>query len=103
MCRCFFLSIWLLLALAVSAQVLPVGSVDGIVKDPSGALLTGVKITLKNVDTQITRATMSNEEGYFFFPLVQPGSYEVDAEKAGFKKGTQELSVRTGIRSTADF
>ena len=101
--RCFSLSIWLFLAMALSAQVLPVGSVDGIVKDPSGALLTGVKVTLKNVDTGITRATVSNEEGYFFFPLVPPGAYGVEAEKTGFKKGTQEISVRTGIRSTADF
>ena len=48
----FFLSILQSLALALSAQVLLVGSVDGIVKDPSGALLTGVKLTLKNVDTK---------------------------------------------------
>ena len=97
------LAICQFLALVVSAQVLPVGSVDGIVKDPSGALLTGVKITLKNVDTEIVRSTVSTEEGYFFFPLVPPGNYEVEAEKAGFKKGAQEISVRTGIRSTADF
>jgi len=101
--RCFSLSIWLFLAMSLSAQVLPVGSVDGIVKDPSGALLTGVKVTLKNADTGIARATVSNEEGYFFFPLVPPGAYSVETEKTGFKKGTQEISVRTGIRSTADF
>ena len=96
-CFCFGL------VTALTAQVLPVGTVDGTVKDPSGALLTGIKVTLKNLETGVSRDTTTTESGYFFFPLVNPGRYEVAAEKAGFKKGTQEIIVRTGIRSTADF
>ena len=38
----FFVSLWMGVASLLSAQVLPVGSVDGTVKDPSGALLTGI-------------------------------------------------------------
>ncbi|MCL5742751.1 MAG: TonB-dependent receptor, partial [Acidobacteria bacterium] len=91
------------LVAALTAQVLPVGTVDGTVKDPSGALLTGIKVTLTGLDTGQSRDATTNESGYFFFPLVQPGRYEVAAEKAGFKKGTQQITVRTGIRSTADF
>jgi hypothetical protein len=91
------------LAALLSAQVLPVGTVDGTVKDPSSALLTGIKVTLTNVETGVSRDATTNESGYFFFPLVNPGRYEVAAEKTGFKKGTQEITVRTGIRATADF
>jgi len=91
------------LAVILSAQVLPVGTVDGIVTDPSGALLTGIKVTLQNIDTGVSRDATTNDSGYFFFPLVAPGRYSVAAEKSGFKKGTQEILVRTGIRSTADF
>ncbi|HZT28886.1 MAG TPA: TonB-dependent receptor [Bryobacteraceae bacterium] len=87
----------------LSAQVLPVGSVDGTVKDPSGALLTGIQVTLRNVDTGVSRNTLTNESGYYFFPLVNPGTYDVSAEKTGFKKGSQQVVVRTGIRATADF
>jgi hypothetical protein len=91
------------LAFVLSAQVLPVGTVDGIVKDPSGALLTGIKVTLQNIDTAVSRDAITNDSGYFFFPLIPPGRYLVTSEKPGFKRGTQEILVRTGIRSTADF
>jgi hypothetical protein len=60
-------------------------------------------VTLKNIDTGVSRDTITNDNGYYFFPLVNPGTYEGAAEKAGFKRGTQEILVRTGIRSTADF
>ena len=82
-------------------QVLPVGSIDGTVKDPSGAVLLAVKVNLSNVETGISRTAETNAEGYFFFPLVTPGRYQIAAEKTGFKRGTQETAVRTGIRSTA--
>jgi hypothetical protein len=96
-CLCFGL------VATLTAQVLPVGTVDGTVKDPSSALLTGIKVTLKNIETGQSRDAVTNDIGYFFFPLVQPGKYEVAAEKAGFKRGTQEILVQTGRRSTADF
>jgi len=79
------------------------GTVDGTVRDATGAMLTGIKVTLKNIDTGVSRDTTTNDSGYYFFPLVNPGRYEVSVEKVGFRRGTQEISVRTGIRSTADF
>ncbi|MEN6603186.1 MAG: carboxypeptidase-like regulatory domain-containing protein, partial [Bryobacteraceae bacterium] len=96
-CLCFGLVITL------TAQVLPVGTVDGTVKDPSSALLAGAKVTLKNIETGQSRDATTHDIGYFVFPLIQPGRYEVAVEKTGFKKGTQELLVETGRRSTADF
>ncbi|MBM3724021.1 MAG: carboxypeptidase regulatory-like domain-containing protein [Acidobacteria bacterium] len=95
---------WALLAAFCSfAQVLPVGTVDGTVTDSSGAALPAIKVTLRNLDTGVARDTTTNDSGYYFFPLVNPGRYESSVEKAGFKRGVQELTVRTGIRSTADF
>ena len=87
----------------LNAQVLPVGTVDGTVKDSTGALVPTVKVILKNLDTGDTRETLTTDSGYYFFPLVNPGRYESAVEKPGFKRGTQEIVVRTGIRSTADF
>jgi len=92
-----------LLAAGLAAQVLPVGTVDGTVKDTTGGTLADIKVTLRNVDTGIARDVQTNADGYYFFPLVNPGRYEASVEKAGFKKGVQEVLVRTGIRSTADF
>src|SRR5262245_18947885 len=93
----------LALAAPLSAQVLPVGTVDGAVEDPSRAPLPGIKVTLTNLETNQSRTAETNGVGYFFFPLVNPGRYGVSAEKTGFKRGTQEILVETGKRSTADF
>jgi hypothetical protein len=103
MSRISFRPALLALASMLSAQVLPVGTVDGTITDPSGSLLTGIEVTLTNLETNVRRTATTNESGYFFFPLVNPGNYEVSATKAGFKRGTQAVTVRTGIRSTADF
>jgi hypothetical protein len=88
---------------AMFAQVLPVGTVDGTVKDSTGGLLSGIQATLTNTETNQSRTATTNEIGYFFFPLVNPGSYQVSVEKVGFKKGTQQVLVQTGRRTTADF
>lgn len=93
----------ILTGMLLTAQVQPVGTVDGFVADSSGGALAAAKVTLKNVDTGIARDTLTNESGNFFFPLVNPGRYEASVEKTGFKKAIQEVTVRTGIRSTADF
>lgn len=93
----------LVFAAALTAQVLPVGTVDGTVTDTTGGALPGIKVTLRNIDTGVARDTETNDAGYYFFPLVNPGRYESIVEKVGFKRGVQELAVRTGIRSTADF
>jgi len=103
MLRRLFLILCLGLSATLSAQVLPVGSVDGTVKDPTGSAMPGVNITLKNVETGVSSTATTNETGYYFFRLVNPGTYEVSAEKTGFKRGTQQIPVRTGIRATADF
>jgi Carboxypeptidase regulatory-like domain len=91
------------LSTTLSAQILPVGSIDGTVKDPTSALVPSVQIVLKNTKTGVTSSTTTNDSGYFFFRLVNPGTYEVSAEHAGFKKALQQVSVRVGMRSTADF
>jgi hypothetical protein len=96
-------SLLILAGCLLHAQVQPVGTIDGSITDGSGGTLAGVKVTLRNLDTGVARDTSTNESGNYFFPLVSPGRYEASVEKAGFKKGIQEVTVRTGIRSTADF
>jgi hypothetical protein len=89
-------------AATLAAQVLPVGTADGTVKDPSAAVLPGVRVTLTNRDTQQVRTALTNDAGYYFFPLLPPGPYQVAAEKEGFKRAVQDLTVETGRRTTVD-
>jgi hypothetical protein len=55
--------------------------------DPSGAVIPGVPVTARNVDTGITRSTTSATNGAFeLVNLAAPATYTVTAEHAGFKR-----------------
>src|SRR5947209_19572798 len=64
----------------------PVGSVSGIVKDPSGALIPGVKLTLTNPATNAQLSAVTNSSGEFQFLQLAPATYSLVAENSGFKK-----------------
>jgi hypothetical protein len=64
----------------------PVGSVSGTVKDPSGALIPGVKLTLSNTATNGHWSTTTNTSGEFQFLQLAPAPYSLVAESSGFKK-----------------
>src|SRR5947199_5138279 len=61
------------------------GSIDGIVRDASGAVLPGVTVEARNSATGATLPTVSDASGRFRFPSVQIGTYDVTASLAGFK------------------
>jgi hypothetical protein len=64
----------------------------GTVKDASGAVVVGARITLKNSQTGVARATASDKEGGYLFTLIPIGIYEVTVEQHGF-----ETYVHKGI------
>jgi hypothetical protein len=59
-------------------------SITGEVTDSAHAIMPGVKITVRNVDTNIGRTIETNTEGYFTITNLSPGNYELIAEKEGF-------------------
>jgi hypothetical protein len=61
-------------------------SISGIVKDPSGAVVTGANVTVTNEGTGFERKTTTNESGFYTITNIQPGFYKVAVEAAGFKK-----------------
>jgi hypothetical protein len=58
----------------------------GTVKDPTGAVVMGAKVTLTNSNTNISHSTTTNKDGGYLFTLVPIGSYEVTVEQTGFEK-----------------
>src|SRR5258708_20219251 len=64
---------------SLGAQTSTTGDVAGVVTDPTAAVLSGVSVTLKNVDTGGSTSTTTNAQGSFNFPLLQPGHYSVSA------------------------
>jgi hypothetical protein len=77
------------MSLSISAQV-PTGTILGTVKDPSGAVVAGAAITIRNVDTGDRRTAVSGTDGAYRVPQLPTGHYEVKAEQSGFRTETQQ-------------
>ncbi len=73
------------------------GQITGTVTDSTGAVMSGVKVTVTNQDTGLTRETTTNESGTYTVPLLRVGVYLVTAEQAGFK-----VAVRSDIQLNVD-
>lgn len=68
------------------------GEIRGTVTDQSQALIEGVKVTITNVSTGVSRTATTDASGVYDVPFVQPGEYSVSFAKDNFKTFT-----RTGI------
>jgi hypothetical protein len=91
----------LLVLLGVPHASGQIASASGRVTDPAGWVIPETIITLTNADTGIQRRALSNEVGYYFIPLLQPGSYRVAAQKSGFRPVSRDgIVVRVGDRIT---
>ena len=62
------------------------GSIVGIVKDPTGAVVPKAKVVLTNEATGVESHATTNDSGYYVVNSVPSGLYSMSAEAAGFKK-----------------
>ena len=72
-----------LLSLTVSAQTFR-GTILGTVTDPNHALVTGAKITVKNMNTGLERSTTTDDAGNYTVAELPIGLYEVRVNQTGF-------------------
>jgi len=61
------------------------GTISGTVKDDQGGVMPGVTVTARNTQTQQNAVTVSDSTGFYTFPSLLPGKYEILAELQGFK------------------
>src|SRR3984957_1081444 len=85
------LVLMLLAALNLSAQTFR-GTILGTVTDPSGAVLPGAKVTVKNVGTGLERTTDTSADGSYSLPELPIGTYTVTVVLSGF-----QTSETTGV------
>jgi hypothetical protein len=75
-------------------QAAPSGSVRGYVQDASGARVVGASLALTGIETNHTRRARSDALGYFQFPELGPGRYQLTVEAEGFRRTTlREITV----------
>jgi hypothetical protein len=76
------------------------GSIEGTVKDPSGATISGALLKVRNIHTAATFAAASNESGLFEFLVLPVGTYELTLTHDGFAPLIQkDLFVTVGSRT----
>lgn len=84
--RTVILSLVLLLAAGAGFSQTATSRFGGTVVDPSGAAISGAVVALTNNRTGLHMESPSNQEGYFQFVGLPPGSYKVTVEHTGFKQ-----------------
>lgn len=83
----------LLIALFVLALVAPMAraqsmfaSLNGTVQDSQGAVLVGAAVSVRNVASGETQTAVTNRDGYFSFPELPAGNYQLTVTAKGFQK-----------------
>jgi len=59
-------------------------SLNGVVRDATGAVVANATVVLHNVDTTVERTTISNEVGNYVLQNITPGRYRLQVKAAGF-------------------
>ncbi len=79
------------------------GALNGTVVDPSGAVIPGAKVTLKNLDTQVEQEAITNSAGRYVFVAIPPARYTIEVTKEGFKvSATSEFTLAVNQTLTTD-
>ena len=79
-------------------------SLAGQVTDPSGGAVAEARVAVMHAATALTRTTETNRNGYYVVPALPPGEYEIEVQRAGFKKlrrGGVQLYVGEQARADA--
>jgi Carboxypeptidase regulatory-like domain len=92
----------ILSASPLKAQIL-YGSIVGNVKDSQGGVIPGATVTATNTETNLTRETVTNDEGGYSLTNVLPGPYAVKITMTGFREAIQaNVPVTIGQISRVD-
>jgi len=77
---------------SVHAQVSTTGNITGTVRDPQGAAVPKVEVTIVQDKTGVSRTVTASDDGFYNIPSLPAGIYSISTSPAGFKK-----TVITGV------
>src|SRR5437868_1146965 len=78
-------------------------SIAGVITDPSGSVVQGAKIRLRNTATNDTREAVSNATGSYKFDNLLPGTYDITAAAPGFTSYLQSnMILRANTAATVN-
>ncbi len=91
------LSVFLIVLFTANLWAGTDGAITGTVKDSSGAIVRNANVTATNVNTGVRQQVTTNDVGFYSFPNLPVGGYDISIRKAGFK-----LYRRTGVAIDAN-
>jgi len=103
--RLLFVAICLLfsqLTGGVALAQVATGTISGIISDPAGAVIPESTVTLTNSATGQVFTSTTNANGFYSFPALQPGQYQVEATRRGFDKSQTSLALAVGQLAKID-
>ena len=80
-----------------------IGTVQGTVKDPNGALVAGAKVTIIQPNTGYTQTTQTDAQGAYKLVNIPFSDYNVRAEASGFQVTEQHIDLESAVPLNLDF
>src|SRR6516165_4605170 len=102
--RCMVLKGLLSIFLATTAFAPVGGSISGTVKDTTGGVIPGAMVTVTNSSIRTEFKTITDAKGYFSFPNLAVGTWDLSIELTGFKpqkKAGLVIDVNTALEVNA--
>ena len=87
-------------AYLTAQTTLSTGSISGTVQDPSGAAVSGAKVTISNIATGQKIDLTSNSSGAYNSGPLAPGNYNVQISAKGFTTISSSIGVQVGNGAT---
>jgi hypothetical protein len=78
------------------------GTIQGIVKDPTGGVMQAVVVRITNPVTGFTRTATTDTVGKYVFTNLPPNPYRLIVEAQGFQQLERDVDVRSGVPITLD-
>jgi len=79
-------------------------TISGTVTDQQSAIVPGAAVEVKNLDTNATVTTITNDSGNYVVPFLPTGQYTISVSLTGFKRAVREnILLRVGDRIQLDF
>lgn len=77
-------------------------SLQGLVTDQQGAVISEAVVTITNADTSAARKVLVNTQGGYSFLQMPPGKYNIEVQHPGFRTYTSNVRLQINVPSTLD-
>ena len=91
-----------LMVVSPAAGQTRIGTVQGTIKDPDGALVSGATVTITQPNTGYTQTAQTDEQGVYKLVNIPFSDYNVRTEAAGFQATEQHIDVESAVPLNLD-